>query len=74
MEERSPDRPKDVSSANPPVVRPVREILGENTIPLRVIEPPKPAARSADGSAHTQVGFLMKSVHHVFIVVVVAQS
>ncbi|CAH1449029.1 unnamed protein product [Lactuca virosa] len=35
---RSPDRQKDISS--PPLVRPVREILGESVSPLRVIEPP----------------------------------
>ncbi|XP_051114066.1 uncharacterized protein LOC127239790 [Andrographis paniculata] len=42
-------------SQSPPVVRPVRDILGENVSPLRVIEPPKPAVggKSTDGS-HTQ--------------------
>ncbi|GMN50485.1 hypothetical protein TIFTF001_019643 [Ficus carica] len=54
QEGRSPERPKDPDSSSPPVVRPVREILGENTVPLRISEPPKPAARTADGSAHTQ--------------------
>ncbi|KAI4376629.1 hypothetical protein MLD38_014371 [Melastoma candidum] len=39
----SPDRPKDVDASSPPVVRPVREILGENVVPLRIIEPPKPS-------------------------------
>ncbi|XWS72002.1 hypothetical protein CRYUN_Cryun02cG0003300 [Craigia yunnanensis] len=41
LEGRSPDRPKDLESSSPPVVRPVREILGENVIPLRIREPPK---------------------------------
>ncbi|XP_024029800.1 probable ADP-ribosylation factor GTPase-activating protein AGD14 isoform X1 [Morus notabilis] len=54
LEGRSPERPKDPDSSSSPVVRPVREILGENTIPLRISEPPKPAARIVDASAHTQ--------------------
>ncbi|KAL5572696.1 hypothetical protein UlMin_022293 [Ulmus minor] len=53
-EGRSPEQPKDLGSSSPPVVRPVREILGENTIPLRISEPPKPSARTTDGSAQTQ--------------------
>ncbi|TYJ24554.1 hypothetical protein E1A91_A08G268200v1 [Gossypium mustelinum] len=48
LEGRSPERPKESSS--PPVVRPVREILGENVIPLRVSEPPKANSdRTVDG-------------------------
>ncbi|PON73339.1 Arf GTPase activating protein [Parasponia andersonii] len=54
LEGRSPERPKDLGSSSPPVVRPVREILGENAIPLRISEPPKPAARTPDGPAHAQ--------------------
>ncbi|XP_048321171.2 probable ADP-ribosylation factor GTPase-activating protein AGD14 isoform X2 [Ziziphus jujuba] len=54
LESRSPERPKDLDSSSPPIVRPVRDILGENTIPLRISEPPKPGGRTADGSAHTQ--------------------
>ncbi|KAE8687908.1 NSP-interacting GTPase, putative isoform 3 [Hibiscus syriacus] len=48
LEGRSPERPKESSS--PPMVRPVREILGENVIPLRVSEPPKAnGGRTVDG-------------------------
>ncbi|KAF3441938.1 hypothetical protein FNV43_RR15854 [Rhamnella rubrinervis] len=54
LESRSPERPKDLDSSSPPIVRPVREILGENIIPLRISEPPKPGGRAADGSAQTQ--------------------
>ncbi|KAL5547034.1 hypothetical protein UlMin_006721 [Ulmus minor] len=53
-EGRSPEQPRDLGSSSPPVVRPVREILGENTIPLRISEPPKPSVRTTDGSAQTQ--------------------
>ncbi|XVE98208.1 hypothetical protein REPUB_Repub03eG0085800 [Reevesia pubescens] len=41
LEGRSPERLQDLESSSPPVVRPVREILGENVIPLRISEPPK---------------------------------
>lgn len=55
LDGRSPDRQRDQDSSSPPVVRPVREILGENVTPLRVIEPPKVnGARSADGPLRTQ--------------------
>ncbi|KAK7320007.1 hypothetical protein RJT34_04736 [Clitoria ternatea] len=47
VESQSPERTQDSSS--PPVVRPVRDILGENIVPLRISEPPK-----TDGSAITQ--------------------
>uniref|UniRef100_A0A7N0RB04 Arf-GAP domain-containing protein n=1 Tax=Kalanchoe fedtschenkoi TaxID=63787 RepID=A0A7N0RB04_KALFE len=40
-EGRSPDYQKDVNMPSPPVVRPVRDILGDNVIPLK-IDPPKP--------------------------------
>ncbi|XP_022749778.1 probable ADP-ribosylation factor GTPase-activating protein AGD14 [Durio zibethinus] len=50
LEGRSPERPKDLESFSPPVVRPVREILGENVIPLRISEPPKAnGSRTVDG-------------------------
>lgn len=46
-----------MESSSPPVVRPVREILGENIVPLRISEPPKAnGGRAVDSSVHTQVG------------------
>ncbi|KAK6945003.1 Arf GTPase activating protein, partial [Dillenia turbinata] len=55
VEGSSPDRQKDVDSSSPPVVRPVRDILGENVIPPRISEPPKAnGSRALDGSLHTQ--------------------
>ncbi|XP_044471902.1 probable ADP-ribosylation factor GTPase-activating protein AGD14 isoform X2 [Mangifera indica] len=55
LEGRSPERTKDLESSSPPMVRPVREILGENVLPLRITEPPKAnGGRAADGSTHTQ--------------------
>ncbi|KAK1550582.1 hypothetical protein Q3G72_021514 [Acer saccharum] len=55
LEGRSPERMRDVESSSPPMVRPVREILGENVMPLRISEPPKAnGGRVADGSVHTQ--------------------
>ncbi|KAL3623999.1 hypothetical protein CASFOL_032815 [Castilleja foliolosa] len=54
-EVRSPDSQRDSDMSSPPIVRPVRDILGDNVSPLRVIEPPKATGgRSADGSSHTQ--------------------
>lgn len=55
---RSPEQPKDINLSSPPVVRPVREILGDNVIPLRISEPPK-GGRTANGSAVTQVRLLL---------------
>ncbi|CAJ2676188.1 unnamed protein product [Trifolium pratense] len=56
MESQSPERAKDLdSSSPPPVVRPVREILGENVVPLRISEPPKAnSGQAANGPALTQ--------------------
>ncbi|KAL5836015.1 hypothetical protein ACOSQ4_015512 [Xanthoceras sorbifolium] len=55
FEGRSPERTRDLESSSPPIVRPVREILGENVVPLRIIEPPKAnGGRVADGFVHTQ--------------------
>ncbi|KAF8400763.1 hypothetical protein HHK36_014063 [Tetracentron sinense] len=52
---RSPNRQKDLGISSPPVVRPVREILGENVPPLRIGEPPKAnGGRLTNGSAQTQ--------------------
>ncbi|GMI97709.1 NSP (nuclear shuttle protein)-interacting GTPase [Hibiscus trionum] len=50
LEGRSPERPRDLESSSPPVARPVREILGENVVPLRISEPPKAnGSRTIDG-------------------------
>lgn len=55
LDGRSPDRQRDIDASSPPVVRPVRDILGENVSPLRVLEPPKAnGPRAADGSTRTQ--------------------
>ncbi|XP_050206887.1 probable ADP-ribosylation factor GTPase-activating protein AGD14 [Mercurialis annua] len=54
LESRSPERLKDPESSSPPVVRPVREILGDNIVPLRIGEPPKANIRAADGFSQTQ--------------------
>ncbi|KAL6974365.1 hypothetical protein U1Q18_028547 [Sarracenia purpurea var. burkii] len=55
LEGKSPDHQKDMDVSSPPIVRPVRDILGENISPLRIIEPPKPnGGRATDGSVHTQ--------------------
>ncbi|EOA19084.1 hypothetical protein CARUB_v10007750mg [Capsella rubella] len=52
---QSPEQVKDLGSASPPVARPVREILGDSVIPLRVGEPPKPpVSRNIDASAHAK--------------------
>ncbi|XP_019436655.1 PREDICTED: probable ADP-ribosylation factor GTPase-activating protein AGD14 [Lupinus angustifolius] len=54
-ESQSPERTKDLDSSSSPVVRPVRDILGENVIPLRISDPPKPdSGGAAYGSALTQ--------------------
>lgn len=56
LEGRSPDRQSDQDISSPPVIRPVRDILGENVSPLRIIEPPKAnGGRSIDASVRTQV-------------------
>ncbi|KAJ8527932.1 hypothetical protein K7X08_015383 [Anisodus acutangulus] len=56
FERMSPDRQSDLDSSSPPMVRPVREILGDSVSPLRVIEPPKTngGSSAADGSMRTQ--------------------
>ncbi|KAJ9183404.1 hypothetical protein P3X46_007264 [Hevea brasiliensis] len=55
LESRSLERLKDPDASSPPIVRPVREILGGNVVPLRISEPPKTSVvRAADGSAQTQ--------------------
>ncbi|RHN52860.1 putative Arf GTPase activating protein [Medicago truncatula] len=55
VESQSPERARDLGSSSPPVVRPVRDILGENVVPLRISGPPKPnSGRAADASSLTQ--------------------
>ncbi|KAE8658130.1 NSP-interacting GTPase, putative isoform 3 [Hibiscus syriacus] len=50
LEGRSPEQPQDLESSSPPVARPIREILGENVMPLRISEPPKAnGSRTIDG-------------------------
>ncbi|XP_071737241.1 uncharacterized protein [Rutidosis leptorrhynchoides] len=52
---KSPDPRKDPEIISPPIVRPVRDILGESVSPLRVIEPPRAnGSRPVDGSVQTQ--------------------
>ncbi|KAJ1393502.1 Arf-GAP domain and FG repeat-containing protein 1 [Sesbania bispinosa] len=52
---QSPERAKDLGSSSPPVARPVRDILGENVVPLRISEPPKTnSGQATNGSALTQ--------------------
>lgn len=52
---KSPSHQKDMYSSNPPVVRPVRDILAESVSSLRLSEPPKAyGGRAAALSAHTQ--------------------
>ncbi|XP_019458422.1 PREDICTED: probable ADP-ribosylation factor GTPase-activating protein AGD14 isoform X2 [Lupinus angustifolius] len=54
-ESQSPEQAKDLGSSRSPVARPVRDILGENVIPLRISEPPKAnSGKAADGSALAQ--------------------
>ncbi|KAK1265026.1 putative ADP-ribosylation factor GTPase-activating protein AGD14 [Acorus gramineus] len=54
-EGRSPNHQKDLDMSSPPVVRPVRDILGDSVPPLRIGEPPKAnVTRVADTSAQTQ--------------------
>lgn len=67
---RSPDSQRDSDVSSPPIVRPVRDILGENVSPLRVIEPPPRATvgKSTDGLANAQVKvILFRSVLYCLI-------
>ena len=51
--------------SSPPIVRPVRDILGDNVAPLRIIEPPKAnGGRVTDGSLRTQVRSLLSEGWH----------
>ncbi|XP_068647154.1 probable ADP-ribosylation factor GTPase-activating protein AGD14 isoform X2 [Aristolochia californica] len=52
---RSPNHQKERDLPSPPLVRPVRDILGEDVPPLRVGEPPKAnGGRVSDGPARTK--------------------
>lgn len=52
---RSPDSQKDSTFPSPPPVRSVKEILGENVVPLRISEPPRASSgRASDVSKVTQ--------------------
>lgn len=58
---------KESKIPSPPMVRPVREILGEDVPPLRVGEPPKiDSTKAVNGSLQTQVSFL-RIVFFVFL-------
>ncbi|KAF6172903.1 hypothetical protein GIB67_035457 [Kingdonia uniflora] len=56
LEGRSPNRQNDLDATNPPMVRPVRDILGDDVPPLRIGEPPKAniGKGTSDVSAHPQ--------------------
>ncbi|XP_022897648.1 probable ADP-ribosylation factor GTPase-activating protein AGD14 isoform X2 [Olea europaea var. sylvestris] len=54
LDSRSPDHQRDLETPSPPVVLPIRELLGENVSPLRVAEPHTAGGRSADDSVHTR--------------------
>ncbi|KAE9607544.1 hypothetical protein Lal_00026757 [Lupinus albus] len=55
MDSQSLERAKDLGSSSLPVVRPVRDILGENVVPLRISEPPKTnIGKAVNGSLLTQ--------------------
>lgn len=73
-ESRSPEQVNDLGSASPPIARPVREILGDSVIPLRVIEPPKPQVnQNSDAPPNAQVwllsllDFIKKIKYHIFL-------
>uniref|UniRef100_A0A2P2M5F6 Putative ADP-ribosylation factor GTPase-activating protein AGD14 isoform X1 n=2 Tax=Rhizophora mucronata TaxID=61149 RepID=A0A2P2M5F6_RHIMU len=51
LEGRSPEHLKDPGASSPPIVRPVREILGDNVVPLRISEPPKANVRTASSTS-----------------------
>ncbi|CAA0808796.1 NSP (nuclear shuttle protein)-interacting GTPase [Striga hermonthica] len=54
LEVRSSDSERGLDMSSPPIVRPVRDILGDNVSPLRVTEPPKSfGGRSTDGLRHS---------------------
>lgn len=49
------------------MVRPVRDILGENTPPLQVGEPPRVnGSKAPGGSVQTQVGLLVNYDFHAY--------
>ncbi|KAJ0698621.1 putative ADP-ribosylation factor GTPase-activating protein AGD14 [Helianthus annuus] len=52
VDDKSPDHQRDPDISSPPVIRPVRDILGDKASPVR-IEPPK-----SNGSLRTQVSLI----------------
>ncbi|GFY82218.1 hypothetical protein Acr_02g0004580 [Actinidia rufa] len=55
LEGKSPNLQKDLDVSSPPIVRPVKDIWGDNVAPLRIIEPPTlNVGRVTDGSLRTQ--------------------
>uniref|UniRef100_A0A5B7AJG8 Putative ADP-ribosylation factor GTPase-activating protein AGD14 isoform X2 n=1 Tax=Davidia involucrata TaxID=16924 RepID=A0A5B7AJG8_DAVIN len=55
LEGRPQNHQKELGSFSPPLVRPIRDILGDNIQPLRIGEPPKAnGARASNGSTQTQ--------------------
>ncbi|KAI3802928.1 hypothetical protein L1987_31075 [Smallanthus sonchifolius] len=55
VEGKSLDHQIDSDISSPPIIRPVREILGEKASPIRVIEPPKRnGSGPSDGTLRTQ--------------------
>ena len=65
-EVRSPDSQRDSDISSPPMVRPVRDILGDNVVPLRISEPPKnDRSRVTDGPILTKVMPSLNSAHFI---------
>ncbi|KAH1067696.1 hypothetical protein J1N35_032683 [Gossypium stocksii] len=71
LEGRLPERQKDLESSSPPVVRPIREIMGENVISLRINDPlntnggrtgngPQAQRNASSGSLRSTSGNLAK--------------
>lgn len=70
-ESRSPNYQKEVEVSSPPVVRPVREILGESVPPLRIGEPPKAnGGKSAELRAQVDtLGYIVEIFCILFILI-----
>ncbi|XP_076889826.1 uncharacterized protein LOC143540728 isoform X2 [Bidens hawaiensis] len=55
VEGKSLDQQRDPDISSPPIIRPVRDILGDKASPVRIIEPPKSnGSKPTDGSLHKQ--------------------